>query len=123
MTDYGKPERDKYIFVRSKSGIGENLGRVTLWWHGLERNSIYALMALTILFLFASNMDYRDQLNAQASRAEQREQELAIASQYKRSEPVVFVLPANDLDQYRQRLRDVRNVANDQLEFAKSAQK
>jgi len=119
MTDHAHKIRQHYI--HSRDLFGKAKYEVRQWWHGLERNSIYALLLLIIIYLFASNLEYKEIAAREGERAEQATQKLAIAEQYKRSEPVLFVLPANDLGQYRQRLRDVRNVANDQIEHSKAA--
>lgn len=117
MTDHAQDIRKGFILRRDPLGRAKNI--VRRWWHGKQ---IHALL-IVILYLFASAMDYRDQAEQERIKAERAEQELAIARQYKRAEPVIFVLPANDVGEYEQGLRRVLNAANDQIVHSKAAPK
>lgn len=118
MTDHAHKERERFIFTRSH-GIAAY--RIRKWHDYAKENCLYALLILLCLYLLAGYLDYRDQAMISGAENVELKQKLAIAEQYKRSEPVIFVLPANDLDEYELGLRRVLNAANDGIIHAKAA--
>lgn len=98
-----------------------SLGHIRLIAKRWHDNFVFHLMALAIIFLTASSWEYKELAEQERAKAERAERRMRIADQYKRSEAVIFVLPANDIDEYKERLRSIRNAANDEIIHAQAS--
>lgn len=96
-----------------------NKGRARVWWvhHGREAKRAAQLVALVGLWILASTLDYRDQVQAErASRAElEREAREAGASAQgfsRRLPRITFVLEARTPEELELRLAEIAGKAD-----------
>ncbi len=118
-TDAGYHERKKFILSRDAWGRAKYV--VRRFYH----EKYLHLAVLALIYCGVSTLQYREELaherEQSAAKIAAAEYRAKSAEEYSRAEPIYFVVPANDVQEYRLRMRDIRNAANDQIEHGKAA--
>lgn len=90
-----------------------NAGRARIWWITHRQDAVRAgqLVTLVLLFLTASSMDYRDQIDAERAAKDAVTEQLAQERAARGLPRVTFVIDAKDIPAARMRLAEIEGAA------------